>query len=388
MFSRSRALHTTRLLHKPAPISIPFVKPAPATTQILGITEKCPEPTCDCEASPAVDLEIDRTTPLMGTMANYYRHCLISTGKNDWNSKIEFDVPLHGGEAGGLAAKLKEVSARKGGNLRDPFAPTLTTNSSFRPSPSPTAAPTPLYAHGSAYIFPSNYYIPYIPLPSPPMEPSDTAHTYIASLIRGFLLPSTANPPQIIAQHRSHFPGVRRVTETVVLICSHHSRDPRCGIMAPVLKSQFEKILSDRGILLTPIDEAACNFRGKVRVGYTSHMSGHKFAGNVIVYLPPSPFTDPEIPKMKPVTSETGPGFELRPEEERELSSAAEWEGQIETKDEEERGGVGVWYGRVEPKHVQGIVEETVVGRRLMLDLCRGVVGTEGKLDLQAELGV
>ena len=41
--------------------------------------------------------------------------------------------------------------------------------------------------------------------------------------------------------------------------------------------------------------------------------------------------------------------------------------------------GKGVWYGRVEPRHVWGIVEETVKGGRVVEELLRGVhMGEEG----------
>lgn len=300
-----RLLHATALSRTPAPIPVPTTPTAagPSLNSPLPVTPRCPAPTCPCEAAPA-DLDIDRATPLNGTMANYYRHILISTGKSDWASKIDTD-PTAEGEPGGLAAQLKEVSSQKGANLRDPFAPTLITNSSFPPG------------KGSAYVFPSGVYIPHIP-------PTTAS---IAALIRRFLLPDVVPASASVLG----FENVRMVRETVVLICSHMSRDSRCGALAPPLRAQFEKVLGARGVLLAPEHEARGEYEGRVRVGLTSHLSGHKFAGNVIVYLP----------SML------------------------------------ERGGtgLGVWYGRVEPKHVEGIVEETVLGRRVIGELCRGVVG-------------
>ena len=43
-----------------------------------------------------------------------------------------------------------------------------------------------------------------------------------------------------------------------------------------------------------------------------------------------------------------------------------------------ELAGKGVWYGRVEPRHVWGIVEETVRGGKVVEELCRGVHGGLG----------
>lgn len=289
-----RRLHSTPRPQTPVPIPVPIAPGPAARAPPLPVTPLCPPPRCPCEPAPA-GLDIDRTTPLSGTAANYHRHLLISTGKSDWASKIEFDAGP--AEPGGLAAKVKAVASLKGGNLRDPFAPTLITNSSF-------AAP-------GAYVFPSGVHIAHI-------APTTAA---ITALIRGFLLPRAASAAPAGFE-------VRSVRETVVLICSHMSRDVRCGTLAPLLRTQFETVLAARDVLLTPEHEARGAYEGRVKVGFTSHLSGHKFAGNVIVYLPGSA----------------------------------------------EEPGLGVWYGRVEPRHVEGIVEETVLGRRVIAELCRGIV--------------
>lgn len=59
---------------------------------------------CDCVDISKLD--IDRDSPLKGTTAAYNTQVLISTGKSDWNSKIELE--------NGLAAELKGVLGRAG----------------------------------------------------------------------------------------------------------------------------------------------------------------------------------------------------------------------------------------------------------------------------------
>jgi hypothetical protein len=108
-------------------------------------------------------------------------------------------------------------------------------------------------------------------------------------------------------------PDAHTLKHATVLICSHNSRDTRCGAYYPVLKQEFETVLKREGI-------------EGVKVEGTSHLSGHKFAGNVVVYLPQ---------------------------------------------------GWGVWYGRVGVGEVEGIVRETIVGGRVLKELTRGVVGRE-----------
>lgn len=241
-------------------------------------------------------------------MANYYRHLLVCTGRSDWASKIELDVAEPGG---GLTGRIKELTAMRGGgrkDLRDPFAPTLVTNSSFEREPGVEAG----QGIASAYIFPSGVYLPNIPL-------EDEG---VVELVRKFLLPGGEDVESTLE--------TREVVETVVLICSHNSRDTRCGRVAGPLRRQFEKELAEKEILLKGYEDEKGRV-GKVRVGFTSHLSGHKFAGNVVVYRP---------------------------------------------------NGLGVWYGRVQPKHVTGIVAETILNGRVVGELCRGVVEKSGRVDV------
>ena len=135
-----------------------------------------------------------------------------------------------------------------------------------------------------------------------------------------------------------------------ILVCTHNSRDSRCGTLGPILKQafrdyialQFNKNTKER----TPEGELIFHmksvggfninpaYRG-ISVHSISHVGGHAWAGNVIIYIPP---------KYK-----------------------------LEGGKESPLAGKGMWYGRVEPKHVEGIVEETIKGGRIIEDILRGV---------------
>lgn len=69
--------------------------------------EQCPSPTCHCRPMPE-GLDIDRESPLNGTMAAYAEQVLISTGMHDWKSRIEED------EDAGLVKELKALLGRGG----------------------------------------------------------------------------------------------------------------------------------------------------------------------------------------------------------------------------------------------------------------------------------
>lgn len=103
----------------------------------------------------------------------------------------------------------------------------------------------------------------------------------------------------------------------MVLVCGHGSRDSRCGKMGPIVESQFHSSCID--------------IRMRCNTAMISHIGGHKFAGNVIIYIPPFLAFH---------------GNRL--------------------------AGMGIWYGRVEPRHVPGIVAETLGAGRIIKELYRG----------------
>lgn len=57
-----------------------------------------------------------------------------------------------------------------------------------------------------------------------------------------------------------------------VFVCAHGSRDMRCGVCGPALIESFKNEIADRGL------------DSNVFVRSCSHVGGHKYAGNVIIY--------------------------------------------------------------------------------------------------------
>ncbi|KAJ0753338.1 putative thioredoxin-like ferredoxin, Thioredoxin-like superfamily [Helianthus annuus] len=62
------------------------------------------------------------------------------------------------------------------------------------------------------------------------------------------------------------------VTGSYVFVCAHNSRDKRCGVCGPVLMEKFNEEIGVRGL------------KDEVFVGACSHVGGHKYAGNLIIY--------------------------------------------------------------------------------------------------------
>ncbi|CAN8095466.1 unnamed protein product [Discula destructiva] len=285
-------------------------------------------------------LPIDHKGKLNGLISSYAEQVLICTGKDDWPSRIEED-----NSGDNLAADLKELFGR-GGVYSDPFHNISVLNSSF-PSSIPKRSEL---QSTSAYLLPSFKYIPFLPRVS---------FDAVEALAKGFILPEKLHSMhdglspihrdmlmrKTVYQRLLH--GVRDVEDILVLICGHGGRDMRCGVMGSVLRDEFEAQLPRQGVgvLRGPVqmvsDESLAAISGTVgksgstaRVGLISHIGGHKFAGNIIIYLPPS---------MKYGDGQKHP-----------------------------LAGHGLWFGRVEPKHVEGIVQETIMRGNIIADMFRG----------------
>lgn len=66
----------------------------------------------------------------------------------------------------------------------------------------------------------------------------------------------------------------------LILLCSHRTRDARCGQSAPLLRKEFERQLRPLGLYRDLHDERP----GGVGIYFINHVGGHKFSANVMVY--------------------------------------------------------------------------------------------------------
>ncbi|RAQ46763.1 sucrase/ferredoxin-like family protein Fmi1 [Aspergillus flavus] len=283
-------------------------------------------------------LPIDYNQPLNGTMVAYAQQILICTGQRDWTSRIEDDGKRH--TWGHLVRGLKRLLGR-GGRYADPFNNILVSNSSFSPSAASTSTPST----ASAFLFPSFKYFPSIPTE---ILDSTDAGTDLSTFVQAYLLPKKLSAmseslPEVKKAELTRKPElecefadvVDLDHSPVILICGHGGRDMRCGIMAPVLENEFRRVLGDKGFTLAGSGDHTIDSPGHAHVGLISHVGGHKYAGNVIVYIPPG---------MRKKSSSSPHSL----------------------------AGKGIWYGRIEPRHVQGIVEETILGGKVVADHFRG----------------
>lgn len=262
------------------------------------------------------DLDIDYKRALKGSVAPYSDHLLLHTGHRDWPSRIEDDdrYPLARDIKTLLKAEIVKSAPATSANV-------LATNSSF---------PAALKGSGCDVVslLKAGLHLKIA---------GKERHNALDSLVKATMSQSMSK-----GKLRESF-RTMSIEEVFVLICGHAGRDKRCGVMGPLLQTEFETRLPSKGfeVLDDPISldadaiEAPADTENKpsVRVGLISHIGGHAFAGNVIIYVPATARY-----KAHPLA------------------------------------GLGVWYGRVEPRHVEGIIQRTIREGVVIEELLRGVV--------------
>lgn len=223
------------------------------------------------------------------------------------------------------------VHTKRYTNELQPFTNVLITASSLPATETPNST--------TAYLFPSFRRINAIPHTSESFSNFATAYLKAPKLHPMHDGLSAAQKTALTRDESKAtlLPSSEPITKPTILICGHGGRDQRCGILGPILQSAFRDELARKGI--------------EADVAQISHIGGHKYAGNVIIYLPPNL-----------------EGHALQ--------------------------GSGIWYGRVGPEQVEGVIEETIAKGRIVGELLRGGVmqggGNIGRIveaQLRAERG-
>ncbi|KAK4936337.1 hypothetical protein LTR10_022765 [Elasticomyces elasticus] len=310
-------------------------------------------------------LDIDRKNVLNGTISPHAQHLVVSSGRSDWTSKIEDEKDT--APWGRFTAEVKGLLGR-GGDFHDPYHnDVMVSTSSFTPleladqesSVNTTSlSSAPEQKTVDAVLFPAFRQFRGLTLDSK----ADTARKFVKSWFlpeEGKLNPvyKDLSESERRAKTRDPAPATslesRPVEAPTILICSHGQRDSRCGILGPLLHAEFTSYINERkpvdkgmqleaklGAFLTG-SSSASDKTIDVNIGMISHIGGHKWAGNVIMYIPPT-F---QLPSRRP----------------------------------HPLAGLGIWYGRVEPRHVGGIVEQTLFQGKVIQDLFRGGLGQDGE---------
>ncbi|ODV77020.1 Sucraseferredoxin-like protein [Suhomyces tanzawaensis NRRL Y-17324] len=225
--------------------------------------------TCDfdcgsCHSEFPKSLKIEQGT-IFGSTKDYGVHLMVATGKTDWPH-----------DATGVSHTLAHaVALWAGHNSSSELGPIKTTVSSLCTDELFTNPEYISEARGDVLVLPFFVWIRNLAI-------SDVK-TVMSTVVQDL---ASARKDRLKAPQLSYpqFPDIRLELDTNrahIILCSHRTRDKRCGITAPIMKKEMEIYLREQGLLRDHGDPTP----GGVKVSFTNHIGQHKFAANVIIYL-------------------------------------------------------------------------------------------------------
>ncbi|KAG6057072.1 hypothetical protein E4U17_001717 [Claviceps sp. LM77 group G4] len=166
--------------------------------------------------------------------------------------------------------------------------------------------------------------------------------------------PTTASPLAPAEKIPASLPlGLRMACcphDAVVLLCSQRSRDARCGQSAPLLRKELERHLRPLGLHRDLHDERP----GGVAIYLISHVGGHKYAANVIIYRRHNAFAALQGLEAGLDAPKRDPGLG---EDDADADADA---------DADVGAGQCIWLARVRPEHCENLVRYTILRGKLV----------------------
>ncbi|KAH8697612.1 sucrase/ferredoxin domain protein [Talaromyces proteolyticus] len=308
--------------------------------------EDCDRDCASCTIHYPAKFDVELKDKLYGNVNGWATHVLVATGKADWVRDVadEKGSVMEAIDKGGIApnnGKLK-LSAS---NIPVPDEYHHAKDNKSRPT---TVALFPAFTiidHVTPALTPDliKYFV----------NPSITTTTPLRSIpisSQPDLTGDSTVPTKTLlpAQDISSLTPLRSRPSphaAVILLCSQKTRDARCGQSAPLLKREFERHLRSHGLYRDMDDERP----GGVGVYFISHVGGHKYSANVIIYR------RRDFDWYKKKNESVG-------------------EKLVQQYSEEDDGAVqGIWLARVRPEECENVVRFTVLqGKLVKPDQLRG----------------
>ncbi|KZL64353.1 sucrase ferredoxin-like family [Colletotrichum incanum] len=292
-----------------------------------------------CHVKYPKGFKIDESDELYGHVKGWSTHALVATGKSDWVRDVA-------DEKGSVMEAIGKAASPSNG-ARVPLDKLMLSASNI---------PTP--AHSSDYSEPTTVLLlpafviidhvtpervpelitefvdkaptntsPLAPLALPTSVPVTTSNGTATET-----LGTTSIPPEISRRPCPH--------SALILLCSQKTRDARCGQSAPLLRKELERHLRPLGLFRDMDDERP----GGVGIYFISHVGGHKYSANVMVYRRPDAFGLDNVERAK---------------EEGELKPKPRVAALPETED------VGaaqcIWLARIKPEDCENLVRYTIL---------------------------
>ncbi|KAF1813970.1 Sucraseferredoxin-like protein, partial [Eremomyces bilateralis CBS 781.70] len=238
--------------------------------------EDCEHDCENCSVSLPAKFKINEDMELYGNLKPWNRHILVATGKSDWKHDVadetdsimqaiaKSDEKVTDGRlivsASNMPASLSNdtttVLLLPSFTIIDNVVPSNTSTLISQHINTALTNSTPLTTKRET---PS-------PSPAPELQKTLSKQESLSSQ------PSSEKAPHLLPRPCPH--------KYIILLCSHRTRDARCGQSAPLLYKEFARHLRTHGLFRDIDDERP----GGAGVYFVSHFGGHKFAANVVIY--------------------------------------------------------------------------------------------------------
>lgn len=348
--------------------------------------DDCDHECATCTISYPRTFKIDEEDELYGQIKGWATHVLVATGKTDWvrdvaDEKGSVMQAIAGAKAPGNGVRFSLSPIRLSFILymkidtnerQKKQKQKLMLSASNMPTPHQTTSysePTTLLLL-PAFILIENV--------TPATVPFLLEKIVSSAPTNNTPLTPFSIPPSLEAPLPEASPAyIKELTtrpcphQALILLCSQKTRDARCGQSAPLLRKELQRHLQPLGLYRDLDDERP----GGVGIYFISHVGGHKYSANMLVYRRPDAFGLDHVERAKEG------GGELRPKKPEELKRTSRKEegeakegteegnkAEVEKEDgegEEEEGEIGaaqcIWLARVKPEDCEGIVKFTVL---------------------------
>ncbi|KAH8812012.1 Sucrase/ferredoxin-like-domain-containing protein [Xylogone sp. PMI_703] len=301
--------------HDGPPVTELFPKVDPAVDG-----EDCDHDCENCVVHYPKGFKVEESDKLYGHVKGWSTHVLVATGKTDWVRDVA-------DEKGSVMQAIDRCGVK-------PTNGRMMLSASNIPTPSHTTSYT---EPTTILLLPAFTIIENVTPKSVPAiitEIIDKAPTTTTPL-GPFTIPKSLPDP---------LPDTEQVTSrpcphnALILLCSQKTRDARCGQSAPLLRKEFERHLRPLGLYRDLDDERP----GGVGVYFISHVGGHKYSANVMIYRKSDAFGMDQVSRAT-ANGDVAPVPKQVPEE------------------EEQGAAQCIWIARVRPEDCEGIIKFTVL---------------------------
>ncbi|KAJ5354273.1 Sucrase/ferredoxin-like family protein [Penicillium brevicompactum] len=261
--------------------------------------DDCLHDCATCTVKYPAKFDVDHEDELYGQVKGWSTHILVATGKSDWVRDVadEEGSVMEAIEKGGLEPSN---GVRQTTSLvpTSQYVSKLTALTIQRLKLSASNMPVPDEYHMAdagekptdVLLLPSFTVVEHV---TPQLAPDLIENFVNKSLTTTTPLSSSSTkenevPDSPEPQDLPH-PSATSITSlkshpsphaAVILLCSQRTRDARCGQSAPLLRREFERHLRPLGLYRDMDDTRP----GGVGIYFISHVGGHKYSANVIVY--------------------------------------------------------------------------------------------------------